>query len=156
LKLIEVRRARFPEDHEVVVAIFREYIGSATVSLEFQDYEAELAGLPGKYAAPSGCLLLARDDGRVIGCAGFRKVDDQTCEMKRVYVRSAVRGQSVGRRLVEQVMREAREAGYTRMCLDVLPEFVAAQKLYESLGFKPAPAVTFNPVPGAKFLGIDL
>lgn len=154
--MIEVRHARFPEDRDHVVAIFREYIGKATVSLDFQDYETELAGLPGKYAAPHGCVLLAWHDDDVIGCAGYRKVDDATCEMKRVYVRSSTRGQNVGRRLVEQVMREARAAGYQRMCLDVLPEFVAAQRLYKTLGFQPAPPVTFNPVPGTKFLGIDL
>ncbi|MFC0399125.1 GNAT family N-acetyltransferase [Paraburkholderia rhizosphaerae] len=154
--MIEVRRARFPEDRDAVVAIFREYIGSATVSLEFQDYESELASLPGKYAAPGGCVLLAWDDDHVIGCAGFRQVDDRTCEMKRVYVRAVTRGQNIGRQLVDRVMSEARAAGYARMCLDVLPEFVAARRLYESLGFTPAPPVTFNPIPGTAFLGIDL
>jgi ribosomal protein S18 acetylase RimI-like enzyme len=154
--MTEITHARFPEDLDAVIAIFREYIGSATVDLAFQEYETELAGLPGKYAAPRGGLLLAWQDGRVIGCAGFREVDSRTCEMKRVYVRPGTRGQRTGRRLVEQVIREAKAAGYARICLDVLPEFVAAQQLYASLGFTPSEPVTFNPVPGTKFLGLDL
>lgn len=154
--MTEIRPARFPDDLDVVVAVFREYIGSATVSLEFQDYEDELSNLPGKYAAPRGRLLLAWRNNHVVGCAGFREVDANTCEMKRVYVRAGIRGQNIGRRLVEEVLNAARSAGYTRICLDVLPEFTVAQRLYESLGFTPTPPVTFNPVPGTLFLGLDL
>ncbi|CAN0627900.1 Acetyltransferase CD1211 [Burkholderia multivorans] len=154
--MTRIERARFPEELDAVKAIFREYIGSASVSLDFQNYEDELATLPGKYAAPRGGLLLAWQAGGVVGCAGFREVDETACEMKRVYVRPAARGLNIGRRLVERVLDEARAAGYARVCLDVLPEFEAARQLYESLGFVAAPAVTFNPVPGTKFLGMDL
>lgn len=77
-----IRRARFPEDLDAVKAIFREYIGSASVSLDFQHYEDELANLPGKYAAPGGGLFLAWQGDRVVGCAAFREVDSATCEMK--------------------------------------------------------------------------
>lgn len=118
---------------------------------EFQDYEPEIAALPGKYAAPRGLLLLAWRDGRAVGCAAFREIDATTCEMKRVYVRPEARGLNVGRQLVERLLHDAKAAGYARMCLDVLPEFVAARKLYASLGFAPAPPVAFNPVPGAEF-----
>lgn len=154
--MTDIRRARFPDDLDAVVAIFREYIGSTSVSLDFQDYEVELAGLPGKYDAPTGGLFLAMHAGAVVGCAGFRAVDDEICEMKRVYVRPVARGQDLGRRLVERILDEGRAAGYRRICLDVLPEFEAARRLYESLGFVPAPPVTFNPVAGARFLGMDL
>lgn len=154
--MTDIRPARFPEDLDAVVAIFREYIGSASVSLAFQDYEEELANLPGKYAVPRGGLWLAWLDGHVVGCAGYREVDADTCEMKRVYVRAGIRGQRIGRRLVEDVLHAARAAGYARICLDVLPEFTAAQRLYESLGFRPVPPVAFNPVPGTLFLGLDL
>ncbi|MCY0389989.1 GNAT family N-acetyltransferase [Robbsia sp. Bb-Pol-6] len=154
--MTKIRPARFPDDHDVVVAIFREYIGSATVSLEFQDYEDELSNLPGKYAGPRGRLLLAWLDNHVVGCAAFREVDANTCEMKRVYVRAGIRGQKIGRRLVEEVLNVARSAGYARICLDVLPEFTVAQRLYESLGFIQTPPVTFNPVPGTLFLGLNL
>jgi putative acetyltransferase len=154
--MTRIERARFPEDLDAVKAIFREYIGSTSVSLDFQNYEDELATLPGKYAAPRGGLLLARQADRIVGCAGIREVDETACEMKRVYVRPAARGLNIGRRLVERVLDEARAAGYARICLDVLPEFEAARQLYESLGFVAAAPVTFNPVPGTKFLGMDL
>ncbi|MBA5686129.1 GNAT family N-acetyltransferase [Rugamonas apoptosis] len=151
-----IQAARFPQELEAVCAIFREYIASASVSLVFQDYEAEFAALPGKYAAPEGQLLLAWKDGEVVGCAALRQVDAQTCEMKRVYVRPAARGENLGRRLVQRILEAARDAGYSRLCLDVLPEFIAAQRLYASLGFVEAAPVAFNPVPGTKFLALDL
>lgn len=154
--MTEIHHARFPQDLETVKDIFREYVGSATVSLEFQDYEAEFAALPGKYAAPQGRLLLAWRGERLVGCAALRQVDATTCEMKRVYVRPEARGEQLGRRLVERILDEARAAGYARMCLDVLPEFSAAQQIYAALGFTDAPPVTFNPVPGTRFLALDL
>jgi GNAT superfamily N-acetyltransferase len=150
--MINIRQAQFPDDMSAVQAIFREYVASPSVSLEFQDYEAEFAALPGKYAAPRGRLLLAWQAGTVVGCAAFREVNAATCEMKRVYVRPAARGAQLGRRLVERLLEDAKAAGYACMCLDVLPEFKAAQQLYASRGFTPAPAVTFNPVPGTLFL----
>lgn len=154
--MTDIRPARFPEDLDAVVRIFREYVASPTVSLDFQDFETEFAGLPGKYASPRGCVLLACKDGQPVGCAALRPVDAQTAEMKRVYVRPTVRGENLGRRLVQAILETARKAGYTRICLDVLPEFQAAQRLYESLGFVDAEPVSINPVPGTRYLGLDL
>jgi putative acetyltransferase len=154
--MTDIRPANFPDDLAQVVAIFREYIASPSVDLGFQDYEAEFAGLPGKYAPPDGCLLLAWKWQAVVGCAALRRVDANTCEMKRVYVRPNARGENLGRRLVESILAEARAAGYSRICLDVLPEFTAAQRIYESLGFLPAAPVAFNPIPGTKFLALVL
>lgn len=139
-----------------MISIFREYVSSPTVSLDFQDYEPEFASLPGKYAAPEGCLLLAWQQGRVVGCAALRQVDSTCGEMKRVYVRPEARGTGLGRQLVERTITAARAAGYRRLCLDVLPEFAVAKQLYLALGFRPAQPVTFNPVPGTSFLGLDL
>lgn len=153
---MSIKRARFPDDLDNVVAIFREYVTSPTVDLGFQDYESEFAALPGKYAEPQGLILLAWQDSNVVGCVALRQVDQSTCELKRLYVRPAARGSSLGRQLVEYMIRETRSAGYTRMCLDVLPEFEAAQQLYCDLGFLPAEAVSFNPVPGTQFLALDL
>jgi putative acetyltransferase len=152
----EIKPANFPEDLEHVIAILREYIASPRVSLAFQNYEAEFAALPGKYAAPEGRLLLAWKGPVVVGCAALRRVDGSTCEMKRVYVRPDARGESLGRRLIERILDEARAAGYSRICLDVLPDFSAAQRIYESLGFQPAAPVTFNPVPGTRYLALEL
>lgn len=151
-----IRHALFPADLPAVTAIFREYVHSPTADLGFQDYEQEFAELPGKYAEPDGCILLAIVDGGVAGCAALRRVDGRSCELKRVYVRPAARGMDLGRQLVQRMLEVARQAGYARMCLDVLPEFVAAQRLYESLGFVPAEPVSFNPVPGTKFLALAL
>lgn len=152
----EIRSARFPADLQKVIEIFREYVASPTVSLDFQDYEAEFAQLPGKYAEPDGRIILAWQQDAVVGCAALRAVGSGHCELKRVYVRPAGRGQHIGRHLVEKMIQEARSAGYVKMSLDVLPEFAAAQQLYESLGFEPAPAVSYNPVVGTKFLAISL
>ena len=154
--MLIIRQALFPTERDDVISIFREYVSSPTVSLGFQEYEAEFAGLPGKYAAPEGYLLLAREGDTVLGCAALRRVDESTCEMKRVYVRPAARGRNLGRLLVEAILNEAKLANYSRICLDVLPEFTAAQKLYESMGFEPAEPVSFNPVLGTKFLALAL
>ncbi len=154
--MLIIRQALFPTERDDVIAIFREYVNSPTVSLGFQEYETEFAGLPGKYAAPEGRLLLAREDDTVLGCAALRRVDDLTCEMKRVYVRPAARGRNFGRLLVEAILSEAKLVGYSRICLDVLPEFTAAQKLYQSMGFEPAEPVSLNPVPDTKFLALAL
>jgi putative acetyltransferase len=151
-----IRPAECPRDLDAVVGIFREYIASPTVDLGFQDYERELARLPGAYAPPGGCLLLAWQGAAVVGCAALRRVDTVTAEMKRVYLRPVARGTGLGRRLVLAVLTEARRLGFRRVCLDVLPEFTAAQRLYRSLGFVPAAPVSFNPVPGTLFLALAL
>lgn len=151
-----VRQARFPEDAEAVLGIWREYVANPSVSLDYQGYEAEFADLPGKYEPPAGRLLLAERDGTVAGCVALRKVNHSICEMKRLYVRPDARGAGIGRQLVERLLAEARDAGYAEMRLDVLAEFEHARKLYAAFGFAPADAVSFNPVPGAAFLGLSL
>lgn len=151
-----IHRARFPADIHQVTSIFREYVSSPTVSLDFRDYEREFANLPGMYAEPDGRVLLAWQRGAVVGCAALRRVSGSNCELKRVYVRPSARGNNIGRSLVEQMISEARGERYATMCLDVLPEFLAAQRLYESLGFLTADAVSYNPVPGTKFLALSL
>lgn len=152
----EIREAKFPDDHDLVKDIFLEYVCSPSASLAYQDYEAEFSSLPGNYASPHGRLLLAWQDSAVVGCAALRQVDQTTCEMKRVYVRPAARGMKLGRRLVERILLEATIAGYTSVCLDVLPEFTTARQIYLSLGFKDSPPVSFNPVPGTRFLSLNL
>lgn len=155
-KVTSILRARFPADAHEITLIFREYVASPSVSLGFQDYEAEFASLPGKYAEPDGRILLAWQHGAVVGCAALRRVNISACELKRVYVRPHARGSKIGRMLVKHMIDEARTERYTLMCLDVLPEFVAAQRLYESLGFVPSEAVSYNPIPGTQFLALSL
>jgi GNAT superfamily N-acetyltransferase len=152
----EIRAAVIPEDLARVRMLFREYADGVGVDLCFQGFEAELAELPGKYAAPTGRLLLAWHGVEVVGVVALRQIDASSCEMKRLYVRTQARGEQLGRRLAERVCAEAREAGYSRICLDTLPTMIAAQQLYRTLGFVPIEPYVFNPVPGTLFLGLDL
>jgi ribosomal protein S18 acetylase RimI-like enzyme len=154
--LIDIRAAIFPDDLDEVRSIFREYADSLNIDLEFQEFATEIAGLPGKYQPPAGRLLLAWKDADVVGCVAMRSLDERTCEMKRLYVRPAVRGEQLGRRLAGRICEEARNARYARICLDTLPSMASAQKLYASLGFKPIDPYTFNPISGTQFLALDL
>jgi GNAT superfamily N-acetyltransferase len=154
--MIEIRPARFPQQADDVRALMREYAAGLGIDLGFQDFDAELAGLPGKYAPPRGCVLLAWQDDAALGIVGLRPLDETVCEMKRLYVRPAGRGQQLGLRLAEAVVRVARDSGYAAMRLDTLPQMKAAQRIYTSLGFHPIPAYVFNPVEDALFLELDL
>ena len=152
----EIRPARFPDDLEIVSTLFREYAASIGIDLAFQGFEEELAGLPGKYQPPSGRLLLASKDREMLGCVALRPLAGGDCEMKRLYVRPAARGSSLGRRLAERICSEARTAGYARICLDTLSTMTPALKLYASLGFRDIAPYVFNPITGARFLGLEL
>ena len=154
--MAEIHAAQFPEHLEVVRAIFREYAASLDIDLGFQDFESELANLPGKFAAPQGRILLAWNEGQVIGCMAMRPLNDTTCEMKRLYLRPSGRGRQLGRQLAMQLCRLAQEAGYRAIRLDTLSSMLAARQLYTSLGFKPIPAYVFNPIEGAIFMECDL
>lgn len=154
--MTEIRAADIPNHLALVRMLFREYADSLGVDLCFQGFDSELAQLPGKYAAPTGRLLLAWHGADVVGCVAMRGLDTSTCEMKRLYVRPQARGEQLGRRLAQRVCSEAREAGYARICLDTLPTMTAAQQLYRTLGFEPIEPYVFNPVPGSLFLGLNL
>ena len=136
--------------------LFEEYQAALGVDLGFQDFENELANLPGQYVAPGGRLLLACVDSAVAGCVALRPLRDGACEMKRLYVRPAFRAHGVGRMLAERVLAEARTIGYRRMCLDTLPSMGRAQQLYEVLGFREIEPYRHNPIVGTKYLGLDL
>lgn len=139
-----------------VRTLFEEYAASLDVDLCFQGFPAELAGLPGDYAPPSGCLLLARVLGAPAGCVAMRPLEPGLCEMKRLYVRPGFRGAGVGRRLVEAVVDAARTAGHGSMRLDTLATMASAQALYRSLGFQPIAPYRHNPLPGTTFLELTL
>jgi putative acetyltransferase len=137
---IQIERGFAEHDRAAIVALLREYEASLGVSLCFQGFQAEVAGLPGDYGPPRGSLLLARvaDATSLVGLVALRPVRDGNgvCEMKRLYVRAAARGCGLGRRLAMAIMAEAARLGYRRICLDTLPEMRAAQALYRSLGFR--------------------
>lgn len=152
-----------PEGAEALEAtrdIFREYAQSLGVDLCFQNFDAELAGLPGDYAAPAGHLLLAWVDGQVAGCGAYRPFPDSdyadACEMKRLYVRPAFRRFGLGRLLAEALLDQATQTGYSTVLLDTLDDMEAARELYVTLGFEEIPPYYFNPIPGAHYLKADL
>ena len=140
--------------------IFREYAQALGVDLCFQNFEAELAALPGDYSAPTGHLLLAMVDGALAGCGALRGLVDvdyaNACEMKRLYVRPAFRRFGLGRILAQALIDQAREAGYSCMLLDTLDDMEAARGLYGVLGFEEIPPYYFNPIAGAHYLKVDL
>lgn len=145
-----------PGELPAVRALLLEYADALDFSLDFQDFEGELASLPGEFAPPGGALLVARVHGEVAGCVALRRLDGRTCEMKRLFVRSRWRGRRLGGLLADAVIAEARRLAYARMRLDTVPGMEAAQALYESLGFREIEPYRTNPVPGARFLELDL
>ena len=140
--------------------IFTEYAGQLGIDLCFQNFEAELAGLPGEYSDPSGALLLALVDGEIAGCCGLRALDSSdypnAAEMKRLYVRKAFRRFGLGRQLAEAMLDTARMAGYRSVLLDTLDDMESARALYAELGFTQIPPYYHNPIPGAHYLKVDL
>jgi carbonic anhydrase len=153
----EFIRAGSPGDIEQARELFREYAAWVEIDLCFQNFEKEVAELPGNYTAPDGRLLLAFHAGQLAGCVGLRKIGEGICEMKRLFVRDAFRGKGIGRQLIEFVIREAAEMGYARMRLDTLPpKMNDAIKLYRSIGFKEIEPYYDNPVPGARFMELRL
>ena len=136
-------------DRQRIVALLREYEGATGVSLCFQNFAAELAGLPGDYALPNGQMIFAREPGghELVGCVALRPVAGSPglCEMKRLYVRGAARGSGLGRRLALAAMAEARRLGYRGVCLDTLPGMTAAQSLYRALGFRQTGVAASDP-----------
>ena len=154
---VAIAPARDGADIDAARALFREYVAALGVALDFQDFDAELATLPGKYAAPRGALLLATVDGEPAACVALRPLDAGTCEMKRLYVRPAFRALGLGRRLVETILAEARARGYVRMRLDTLRDHMGtAEAMYRRLGFVDIPAYYDNPLPDAVYLELTL
>ncbi|HEY0283852.1 MAG TPA: GNAT family N-acetyltransferase [Vicinamibacterales bacterium] len=143
-------------DFAVGRAMFEEYSRAIDIDLCFQDFAAELDRLSVMYAPPAGALLLARSDSGVAGCAGLRKLRDDICEMKRLYVRPEFRGRGLGRRMAEEIALRARELDYRTLVLDTLGTMEAAQGLYVSMGFKPATSYYVNPLPNVKYFSLDL
>ncbi len=151
-----------PESMAIAAGLFREYSGVLPHGLEYQGFEEELATLPGKYARPQGCILLAYVGDEAAGCVAMRELSPspgeigRACEMKRLYTRASARGLGIGRALCERLLEIAREAGYARMKLDSDEELKAAVALYESLGFVRIPAYNDDPMPGTLWMAREL
>ncbi len=150
--MISIRLAAAPGDIPTIRALFRSYAQGVGVDLEFQHFEEELAGLPGAYREPAGCLLLAEEVGAPVGCVAIRPLEPPTlCELKRLYVPDAYRGRGLGRLLALRAMQEARDRGYGRVRLDTLPHMTPAISLYRALGFEETEPPAPPPIPGVLY-----
>jgi len=136
--------------------LFLEYAEELVIDLDFQDFKEELEKLPGKYGPPDGLLILALIDDKAVGCIALRKISVDVCEMKRLYVKPKYRGHGIGRRLVEILIKEAKELNYDYMRLDTIPSLKKAQNLYESIGFYDIDPYVYNPTEGARFMELEL
>lgn len=154
--MLQLGAAASPADLGIIRVLFQEYADSLGVHLGYQGFEEELNNLPGHYAAPAGTLILARNDGEIVGCAGVRPLDERIAEMKRLYVRPSGRGLGLGRALAEAAIRFATVRGYQRMRLDTLPEMTRAQALYRTLGFVAIDPYRYSAVPGTVYLELTL
>ena len=143
-----------PDRIDDLRTLFREYADWLGVDLCFQDFEAELAELPGEYAPPRGRAILAELDGNLAGCVGLRPLADGWCEMKRMYVRTSARGRGLGRLLAERIVAEGRALGYAGMRLDTLDRLAAAKAIYGILGFRETAPYYENPLNGVQYFAL--
>jgi GNAT superfamily N-acetyltransferase len=154
---LHLEQATTPEQIALARTLLEEYGASLGFSLCFQDFDKELAGLPGDYAPPRGRLLIAYLESEPAGCVALHEFDPGISEMKRLYVRPAFRGKRVGLGLANAVIAAAREIGYERMRLDTVPsEMADAVKMYGRLGFKEIAPYRVNPQPGTLYMELDL
>ena len=154
--MMDLIEAHHAEHLATIRELFVEYANSIGVDLCFQGFESELAELPGRYAPPDGRLLLALDGDIATGCIALRKIGDEVCEMKRLYVRPAFRGKGLGRTLANEIIAAAQQIGYERMRLDTLGSMKEAIALYQLLGFRRIAPYYDNPSDGAVFMELKL
>jgi GNAT superfamily N-acetyltransferase len=154
---ISIAQATTSGDIEAARRLFLAYATWLNVDLCFQDFEAELAGLPGAYAPPQGRLLLAKAKDDIAGCGGLRPLQDGRCEMKRLWVEPGFAGHGIGRRLAEAIVEAGRSLGYSTMRLDTMPKRLkAAGHIYETLGFEEIPNYYHNPLDGVMMFELKL
>jgi putative acetyltransferase len=153
---MELLQAQSDEHLVAARRLFVEYAESLGIDFCFQNFQRELAELPGAYAPPDGRLLLAVENDEAVGCIALRKLADGVCEMKRLYVQPKHRRDGLGRGLVDAVILAAREIGYERMRLDSVSRLKGAAALYRSLGFTDIPPYRYNPLPDAVYMELVL
>lgn len=152
-----IHPVRSDADLKDVIDLFYKYVQWLDLDLAFQNFDDEMAAMPGKYAPPTGELLLARDeDGAAIGCVAVRSLSEHACEMKRLYVLPSTQGTGVGKALVTQVINVAESLGYSEIRLDTLPRMKAALGMYRRFGFIDIPAYYDTPMDDMHFLSLKL
>ena len=157
VKGLALSQAESPGQIAQARELFLEYAQSLGFSLCFQNFDKELADLPGDYAPPDGRLLLAEYDGQLAGCVALHKLAPGICEMKRLYLRPAFRGKGLGRVLTDRIIAEARQIGYQRMRLDTVePVMKDAVAMYRKIGFREIAPYCKNPIPGALYMELQL
>jgi putative acetyltransferase len=150
-------RAESSEQISQARELFLEYGHSLSFSLCFQSFDIELAELPGQYAPPDGRLLLAEYDGDLAGCVALHKLENDICEMKRLYVRPKFRGKGAGRALADAVIQAAHNIGYRRIRLDTVePVMKDAVAMYRRFGFQEIAPYCANPIEGALYMELIL
>jgi putative acetyltransferase len=154
--MTEIQTAMLPNEIPAIKGLFQEYADSLSFALDFQDFREELETLPGKYAPPLGCILVAKENGETVGCVAVRPLGEELCEMKRLYVKPSHRGKSLGRELALAIIEKAKRLGYKAMRLDTVVAMKEASALYCALGFEPIDAYCYNPLPGAMYFELKL
>lgn len=149
---IEIRHVSTSAEMESIRQLFVAYVQSLETDLAFQNFQEELATLPGKYAPPRGALFLALVEGKAAGCIALRPMEDKICEMKRLYVDPEYRHLGLGKQLVEKILDEGQKLGYNCIRLDTLTSMTAALALYRAQGFQEIPPYTYNPLDGASYM----
>lgn len=154
--MIKFLLVKSKEDYKVIRELFKDYASSLDFKLDFQNFDKELVDLPGEYALPNGCMLLAKLKKQIAGCVALRKLVQGVCEMKRLYVLPKFRKRGIGRGLAIEIIKKARNMGYKCMQLDTIPSMIEALTLYRSLGFKKIKPYRYNPIQGAIFMELTL
>ena len=154
--MLKIKKAETIEEIEIIRKLFLEYARSLDFDLCFQNFNEELASLPGEYSSPDGILFLAYWNDEPVGCIALRKLEKNICEMKRLYVKNFQRGKNIGGALTQELITEAIKIGYEKMRLDTVPSMQTAQKLYRLLGFYNIEPYRANPVEGAICMELNL
>ncbi|MFQ5864807.1 MAG: GNAT family N-acetyltransferase [bacterium] len=154
--MLKIVQAETEDYLQHITELFKEYAASLDFDLSFQDFKQEVQHLPGEYAPPDGRLLLAVYNEQIAGCVALRKMTEDICEMKRLFVRPEFRGQGIGKALALVIIEEAHSVGYSKMRLDTVPSMKEANALYKSLGFKNIKPYRYNPIEGATFMELNL
>ncbi|MFW5927938.1 MAG: GNAT family N-acetyltransferase [Thermoplasmatota archaeon] len=153
---IELVESYDEQDISEIRDIFIEYRKDLGLDLSFQEFQDELEELPGEYSPPEGSILMAKDEDETVGCVALRKINEDTCEMKRLYVKPDYRGEGLGKKLALSIIEKAREKGYGKMKLDTLTTLKKANELYRSIGFEECEPYRYNPLDDALYMELEL